>query len=82
MSCGAGRGRGWLNLTPNSEPPKPMGLPQPLPPAQSPPVKVEHQELINRVKELSVNDDGILLNRKVQHIQAFWHDCSGEKEVE
>ncbi|XP_044265908.1 CBP80/20-dependent translation initiation factor [Tribolium madens] len=82
MSCGAGRGRGWLNLGSNVEPPKPMGLPQPLAPS---PVEVspEYRALVDRVKELNVNDDGILLNKKVKHIQNFWQDeCHSQEEVE
>ncbi|KYB26290.1 hypothetical protein TcasGA2_TC009812 [Tribolium castaneum] len=82
MSCGAGRGRGWLNLGSNAEPPKPMGLPPPVVPS---PVEVspEYKELVDRVKELNVNDDGILLNQKVKHIQSFWqNECHTQEEVQ
>ncbi|KAJ3649829.1 hypothetical protein Zmor_021549 [Zophobas morio] len=84
-SCGVGRGRGWLNLSKSAEPPKPMGLSKPPmnTPSPAPQLSSEYDELVDRIKELSTNDDGIMFNKKMKYIQSYWtQDCTRQKEVE
>ncbi|RZC43086.1 uncharacterized protein BDFB_006990 [Asbolus verrucosus] len=84
MSSGAGRGRGWLNLGKNAEPPRPMGLARP--PANPTPVQqveCKYKGLIEKVKEMNVSDDGIMFNKKLQYIQTYWvQECGSREDVE
>lgn len=84
MSHGAGRGRAWLNLAKNSEPPRPGG---PLPSVngfvEDYHISEDNKELIERVKLLNSNDDGIAFNNKMKHIQNFWIErCHCKEDVE
>ncbi|KAJ8925440.1 hypothetical protein NQ315_009273 [Exocentrus adspersus] len=96
-SSGVGRGRGWLNLSKNpnpaAEPPRPGSIPSPTSVNPNSPSLIDEShfadksnefiDLINIVKQLNINDDGIKFNQKKKYIVESWKDCcqTGE-EVE
>lgn len=96
-SSGVGRGRGWLNLNKNQNaaviPPRPGSSPtsvNPLSPnlaliddAQFADKSNEFIDLINIVKQLNLNDDGIKFNQKKKHILETWKEsCQAGDDVE
>jgi hypothetical protein len=81
---GAGRGRGWLNLPKSAEPPRPTGLHKPTVNNTSPVPQINspYKELIDRMKEINLNDDGIMFNKKMKYVQEYWlQECGNEEEV-
>ncbi|KAJ8947835.1 hypothetical protein NQ318_009980 [Aromia moschata] len=98
-SSGIGRGRGWLNLKKNptvNVPLCPQSMPlnsssiNPLSPKLSSTDEVqfvdssnEFTDLINKVKQLNVNDDGIKFNQKIKYIVENWkQNCETSEAVE
>lgn len=96
-SSGVGRGRGWLNLNKNQNaavvPPRPGSSPtsiNPLSPnlaliddAQFVDKSNEFTDLINIVKQLNLNDDGIKFNQKKKHLLESWKEsCQTGDDVE
>ncbi|XP_028131801.1 CBP80/20-dependent translation initiation factor-like isoform X1 [Diabrotica virgifera virgifera] len=90
MSKG-GRGRGWLNINKNQNNPVPPGNIVTVAKPNIPSVAdeslftdaSEYKEIINRVKELNISDDGIKFNQKLRYILENWkQDCKSSEEVE
>lgn len=83
---GVGRGRGWLKLQKNQQNVSPNTVP--LPPESLKDESEfsdvsEYKDLISRVKELDVTDDGIKFNQKIRYILENWkQDCQTSEEVE
>lgn len=93
MSGGVGRGRGWLNLkgqnikSPGSESNIPNHNVSPdfnlsenkkFSDAGS-----DYSDLISKINQLNINDDGIKFNQKIQYIIENWaKDCQSAPEVE
>lgn len=89
---GTGRGRGWLNLKQNA-PVVGVTMPTVSSPAtvqSADPLRedaqfvdVDYLDLVNKVKQLNVNDDGILFNKKIKYIFESWtENCQTKEEVE
>lgn len=94
MSSGKGRGRGWLNLKQSQNTPNPTivgNLTSP-PASQTNTVKEETQfsdieknttDLVNKIRQLNLGDDGILFNQKIKYIVENWkNECHTSDEVE
>lgn len=94
MSSGVGRGRGWLNLKQNQNTPNSTAVVGTIasPPITPANVKEEIQfvdipndnnDLVNKIKQLNLSDDGILFNQKIKYIIKDWNkDCRTSEEVE
>lgn len=92
MSSGVGRGRGWLNLKQNQNIPNSSGpttLTSPINPTnvkeetQFTDIPNETNDLVNKIKQLNICDDGILFNQKIKYIVENWkNDCRTNEEVE
>lgn len=93
MSSGVGRGRGWLNLKQSQNVPNPTAVSTlTSPPINQANVKEETQfvdipndnnDLVNKIKQLNLSDDGILFNQKIKYIVENWkNDCRTNEEVE
>ncbi|KAL1497502.1 hypothetical protein ABEB36_008453 [Hypothenemus hampei] len=90
-NTGVGRGRGWLNLK-NQEKSNPGVTSLDLEQIASFTIqeKTEFSDssddfssLINKIKKLNLNDDGILFNQKIKYIVENWNeDCKNAAEVE
>lgn len=97
MSGGVGRGRGWLNLKAQSTKNPGSGTSTSPPIVNNTPspnlnshdngkysnVADDYTDLISKIKQLSVNDDGIMFNQKIRYIIESWNeDCQNPVEVE
>ncbi|XP_066262149.1 uncharacterized protein [Euwallacea similis] len=95
MSGGVGRGRGWLNL--KAQGAKSPGLENSSPPITnnvSPNFSNQDNRkyvdaledftsLINKIKQINLEDDGIKFNQKIRYIVEGWNqDCQNGSEVE
>lgn len=97
MSSGVGRGRGWLNLKMQGTK-SPGGETQNSPPiindSHSPNLHSpdnrkfedasdDFSSLINKIKQLNLQDDGIKFNQKIKYIVEGWtQDCLNGADVE
>lgn len=94
-TSGTGRGRGWLNLKQNQTTPtqtstqgasnsnSTIGLKNYTGREEKLFTDIDDCDLVNRVKQLSMNDDGILFNQKLKFIQDSWkYNCQSAEEVE
>lgn len=87
---GIGRGRGWLNLKSqnNASNTNRVGNNVPVSCQDScenefTDAKNDYNDIINKVKQLNMNDDGILFNQKVKYILENWNeDCQTPEQVE
>lgn len=98
MSSGVGRGRGWLNLKQNQNNTNPAVVGNVANPPKNSVnqanlnTKEEKQfidtqkeacDLVNKIKQLNINDDGILFNQKIKYIIENWkNDCRTSEEVQ
>lgn len=98
MSKGVGRGRGWLNLKQSQNNPNTAAVGNLASPPLSVVNQTnlntneENQfvdppesgcDLANKIKQLNINDDGILFNQKIKYIVENWkNDCRSSEEVE
>lgn len=98
MSKGVGRGRGWLNLKQSQNNPNTAAVGNlaspPLSVVNQTNVNTNEEnkfiatpedgcDLVNKIKQLNVNDDGILFNQKIKYILENWkNDCRSGEEVE
>lgn len=98
MSKGVGRGRGWLNLKQNqnnsnaaaignlASPPLTAVNQTNLNPKEETQFTDTSEngcDLVNKIKQLNINDDGILFNQKIKYIVKNWkNDCRSSEEVE
>ncbi|XP_030765691.1 uncharacterized protein LOC115889761 [Sitophilus oryzae] len=96
MSGGVGRGRGWLNLnTPNKYTPGIDEMPSPSASKHLNTNEIDDEnkyytdvpqdfsDLINAVKVISLEDDGIKFNQKMKYITEIWVEkCRNSDDVE
>lgn len=92
MTSGVGRGRGWLNINKNAQNPgcvsssqtlqNPNEVPSPSTYTAHQPNTQPYGSLISIINQLNDNDDGILLNQKLQTVVQTWmQECKTGLEV-